>query len=213
MGDSHSNMFVGAIQAAYPEVSTLQIGASACTYLRNTEFWNDNRLSWRRPAPRSPRPLPSGGTRDPPGDPVGANAHYTASAEEYAATFDFVSPKYFRSPDFPGVGPSETYRRALARDLRLLLDADHEVVLVLPVPALVFSPRSCVRLRPVERWMAAPAAETCSLPRDEVEARHATSRAIVAEVVREIGIRTCASWIRWMRSATRGVAAPSSTAT
>ena len=59
-------------------------------------------------------------------------------------------------------------------------------MLVLPVPALDFSPRSCVRLRPVEKWMDAPDADTCSLPRTTVEARHATSRAIVADVAREI---------------------------
>jgi peptidoglycan/LPS O-acetylase OafA/YrhL len=187
MGDSHSHMLIGAIQNAYPEVSTLQIGASACPYLRNTEFWNDNRLSWRKTCP----PLTEAAYRA-----IGSNTHliilaarmpmYTASPEEYAATFDFVSPKYFQSPDFPGADAPETYRRALERDLKLLLSEGHEVVLVLPVPSLDFSPRSCVRLRPVERWMDAPDEDACSLPRAKVEARHDTPRAIVADVAREI---------------------------
>ena len=187
MGDSHSHMLFGAIQDAYPEVSMLQIGASACPYLRNTEFWNDNREWWRQTCP----PLTEAAYRGigPATRLVILAARmtiYTASPEEYAATFDFDSPKYFQSPDFPGADPAETYRRALARDLRLLLSGGHEVVLVLPVPALDFSPRSCVRLRPVEKWRDPPDADACSLPRATVEARHATARAIVADVAREI---------------------------
>jgi hypothetical protein len=187
MGDSHSNMFVSGVQAAYPLASTLQIGASACPYLRRTEYWNDNRMSWRRICP----PLTEAAYRG-----IGSRTRlvilaaripsYIASPQEYAATFDYVSPKHFRSPQFPGVGPAETYRLALLRDLRLLLAADREVVLVLPVPSLDFSPRTCVRFRPIERWMDEPDADDCSVPRSEIDAEHAQSRALVAQVVREI---------------------------
>ena len=188
LGDSHANMFVAAVQGAYPGASTLQIGGSACTYLRNTEFWNDNRLSWRQMCPS----LTAGAYRavGPATRVVILAARmpmYTATAQEYAATFDFVSPKHFESPDFPGASAPETYARALSRDLRALLASGHEVILVLPVPALNFSPRSCVRLRPVERWMAAPDPESCSVPRARVEASLATSRAIVSKVARDIG--------------------------
>jgi peptidoglycan/LPS O-acetylase OafA/YrhL len=187
LGDSHSNMFVSGVQAAYPLASTLQIGASACPYLRNTEYWNDDRKSWRRICP----PLTDVAYRA-----VGPRTRlvilaaripgYIATPEEYAATYDYVSPKHFQSPQFPGASPSETWRLALMRDLRLLLAGDREVVLVLPVPALDFSPRNCVRFRPIERWMDAPDPDACSVPRTEVEAAHAQSRALIAGVVREI---------------------------
>ena len=188
MGDSHAHMLIGAIEDAYPEVSILQIGASACPYLRNTEFWTDDQKWWRQTCP----PLTEAAYRGirPATRLVILAArmtNYTSTPEEYAATFDFDAPKHFQSPDFPGADPAETYRRALARDLRLLLGGGHEVVLVLPVPALDFSPRSCVRLRPVEKWRDPPDADACSLPRAKVDARHATPHAIVADVAREIG--------------------------
>ncbi len=187
LGDSHSNMLVSGVQAAYPLASTLQIGASACPYLRDTEYWNDNRRSWRRICP----PLTEVAYRavGPRTRLVILSARipsYIASAKDYAASFDYVSPKHFQSPLFPGASPAETYRLALMRDLRVLLAEDREVVLVLPVPSLDFSPRNCVRFRPIERWMDEPDADACSEPRAEVEAEHAESRAIVARVVREI---------------------------
>ena len=187
MGDSHSNMFIPAIEDAFPMASTLQIGASACTYLRNTEFWNDNRLSWRQTCPTLTEAAWRG--IGPATRLVILAARipmYTASAKEYAATFDFVAPKHFQSADFPGASASETYERALARDLRSLLRAGHEVVFVLPVPALNFSPRSCLHFRPVERWMKAPDPDTCSVPRARVDAAHAVPRAIVSRVARQI---------------------------
>ena len=187
LGDSHSNMFVSGVQAVYPLASTLQIGASACPYLRNTEYWNDSRKSWRQVCP----PLTEVAYRavGPATRLVILAARmpgYIASPEEYAATYDYTSPKHFQSPLFPGASPPETWRLALMRDLRLLLAADREVVLVLPVPALDFSPRTCVRFRPIERWMDEPDADACSVPRAEVEAAHAESRALIARVVREI---------------------------
>ncbi|HET7809865.1 MAG TPA: acyltransferase family protein [Steroidobacteraceae bacterium] len=187
LGDSHSNMLVPAVESAYPGVSTLQIGASACTYLRNTEFWNDNRLSWRAICPQ----IVAGAWRS-----IGPSTRvvilaaripmYTATPAEYAATYDYVSPKHFVSPEFPGASPSEVYERALARDLRALLAAGHEVVLVLPVPSLDFSPRSCLRFRPVERWMDAPDPDRCSMPRARVEAQLGGARALVNRVARAI---------------------------
>jgi len=187
LGDSHSNMLVPAVEGAYPGVSTLQIGASACTYLRNTEFWSDNRLSWRAICPQ----ITAGAWRS-----IGPSTRvvilaaripmYTATAAEYAATYDFVSPKHFESPEYPGAAASEIYERALARDLQVLLDAGHEVVLVLPVPELDFSPRSCLRFRPVERWMAAPDPGKCSLPRARVEVQLHTAHALVGRVARAI---------------------------
>ncbi len=187
LGDSHANMFVSGVLSTWPLASTLQIGASACPYLRDTEYWNDNRPSWRRICP----PLTETAYRA-----IGSETRlvilaaripsYIAPAREYAATFDYVSPKHFRSPQFPGANAAETWRLALRRDLRLLLSEDREVVLVLPVPALDFSPRTCVRFRPIERWMDEPDADACTVPRAEVEAEHAQSRAIVADVAREI---------------------------
>jgi peptidoglycan/LPS O-acetylase OafA/YrhL len=184
LGDSHSNMYVAGVQHANPGASTLQIGASACTYLRNTEFWNDNRLSWRQTCP----PLTDVAWRS-----LGASTRvvilaaripmYIATDEEYAATFDFVSPKHFQSPDFPGASAAETYERALTRDVGGLLERGHQVVIVLPLPAMDFSPRTCLRFRPVEQWMAAPDPESCSVPRARVEARQASARALVRRVV------------------------------
>jgi peptidoglycan/LPS O-acetylase OafA/YrhL len=187
LGDSHSNMLVQAVEDAYPGASTLQIGGSACPYLRNTEFWTDNRLSRREICP----PLTEGAYRAiaPTTRVIILSARmpmYTASPEEYARTHDFESPKHFQSPDFPGAAPPETFERALARDLKLLLDAQREVVLVLPVPALDFSPRNCVRMRPVEKWMDEPDPDACSIPRARVDQRAATSRTIVERVVQEI---------------------------
>ena len=187
LGDSHANMFVSGVHSIWPLASTLQIGASACPYLRDTEYWNDNRPSWRRICP----PLTETAYRAIVSETrlvilAARIPSYIAPAREYAATFDYVSPKHFRSPLFPGADPSETWRLALLRDLRLLLAEDREVILVLPVPALDFSPRTCVRFRPIERWMDEPDADACTVPRAEVEAEHAQSRAIVAGVAREI---------------------------
>jgi peptidoglycan/LPS O-acetylase OafA/YrhL len=185
LGDSHANMLVTGVQEANPGASTLQIGASACTFLRNTEFWQDNRTWWRATCP----PLTEAAYRGigPATRVVILAARmpmYTASPADYAATFDYVAPKHFQSPEFPGASPAETYERALSRDLKGLLARGYEVVLVLPVPSLDFEPRSCVRLRPVEQWMEPRESAACNVPRDEVEAAHAESRHIVERVAR-----------------------------
>jgi len=187
LGDSHAGMLVSAMREAYPGVSILQIGASACPYLRNTEFWNDHRPRWRALCP----PLVASAYRA-----IGPQTRivilaartpmYTATDEEYAATFDYQSAKHFSSPDFPGVSSLEVYERALRRDLALLLENDRDVVLVLPVPALDFSPRKCVRLRPVDEWLPSPDAESCEMPRARIESRLAAARAVMARVAAEL---------------------------
>ena len=51
IGDSHANMFVPGVSAAYPGASILQSGSAACPYLRNVEFWNDHRRDLRGDCP------------------------------------------------------------------------------------------------------------------------------------------------------------------
>ena len=187
MGDSYSNVFVGAMYSLYPDVSTLQIGGRGCPYLRQVNFWNDHRSSWRESCP----PLVEAAYRS-----IGPSTRlvillarmpmYTASDAEYAATIDYVSPKYFQSPEFPGVAPDEIFRRSLARDLRVLLADDREVVVFVPYPPMKVSPRTCLRFRPIERWMAAPAPDVCTVPRSEIDAVLARSRGILADVAKEI---------------------------
>jgi peptidoglycan/LPS O-acetylase OafA/YrhL len=187
IGDSHANMFIPGVRAAYPEASIVQIGGSACPYLRDTEFWNDDRRAWRRVCP----PLIDSAYRaiTPATQVVILIARmpmYISTPDEYAATFDFVSPKHFESPLFPGASPAATYEHALRRELTQLVQAQREVVLVLPVPALDFRPRSCAPVRPVDSLLPARSADSCSVPRQSVETRHANSRSIVARVVREL---------------------------
>jgi hypothetical protein len=187
LGDSHASMLVSALRDAYPGVSILQIGASACPYLRNTQFWNDHRPRWRALCP----PLLASAYRA-----IGPRTRvvilaarmpmYTATDEEYAATFDYVSAKHFTSPDFPDANALQVYERSLRRDLALLLEHDRDVVLVLPVPSLDFSPRKCVPLRPVDEWLPAPAPGDCDMARTRVDARQAASRALVRRVAREL---------------------------
>jgi hypothetical protein len=183
VGDSHANMFVPGVSAAYPGASILQMGASACPYLRNIEFWNDHQRDLRRVCPA----LIDAAYRalGPAARVVILGARmpiYTGTPEEYAATFDFISPRHFQSKDFPGASPAETYERALTRDLAFLLGQGREVVLILPVPPLNFSPRSCMRIRPIDQWLPVRADASCSVPRAKVESTLATSRSIVARV-------------------------------
>jgi peptidoglycan/LPS O-acetylase OafA/YrhL len=187
IGDSHSNMFVPGVRAAYPTASVLQIGASACTYLRSTEFWNDNRRGWRRLCPQ----VIDGAYRA-----VGEQTHlviltaripmYTATAEEYANTFDFVSPKHFESPEFPGASPAMVYERALERDVTQLLRGGRDVVVMLPVPSLDFVPRACISIRPIDRFLPSRPPGSCTEPRAKVAAELATAQAIVHRVARGI---------------------------
>ena len=183
IGDSHANMFVPGVTAAYPHASILQTGASACPYLRNIEFWSDNQRELRRVCP----PLIDVAYRGltPAARVVILSARmpiYTATPAEYAAMFDynFQSPKHFQSSDFPGASSAEMYERALKRDLALLLEQGREVVLILPVPPLNFSPRSCMRIRPMDRLLPVRADGSCSIARATVDTALATSRSIIA---------------------------------
>ena len=111
IGDSHSNMFWPALHDAYPRASLLQSGASACTYLRNTEYWTDTTLRWRRMCPVLIDSAYRG--LEPAARVVILIARvpmYTSTPAEDAAAFDFVSPKHFQSPDFPDASSAETYR-------------------------------------------------------------------------------------------------------
>jgi len=187
IGDSHSNMFWPTLHTAYPGASLLQIGASACTYLRDTEFWTDKTPNWRRMCPvlmdSAYRAL------EPSARVVILIARmpmYTATPAEHAATFDFASPGHFQSADFPGASPADTYERALARDLALLLQEGREVVLMMPIPPLNFSPRTCVRIRPVDRLLPERNAGPCSVSRASVEASLATPRDIIRRVAAKL---------------------------
>lgn len=94
-----------------------------------------------------------------------------------------VGPEgHFSSPDFPLAGPIEVFERSLARDLRRLLEADREVILVLQVPELDFLPQRCLHQRPIERVLAKREA-TCGVPRMAVERRQASYRAAISRVV------------------------------
>lgn len=55
----------------------------------------------------------------------------------------------------------------------------------MPVPPLHFSPRSCAAVRPVDRWLPAPPEQACTMPRHAIDARLATSRAILTSVARK----------------------------
>jgi hypothetical protein len=184
IGDSHANMFVPGVSASHPQASILQIGSAACPFLRDIDFWQDHRRDLLGDCP----PLVDAAYRglNSAARVVILSARmpmYVATPDEYAKTFDFMAPKHFESADFPGASPAEIYERALARDLAFLLEARREVVLILPVPALDFSPRTCLKIRPVDRFLPAPSEESCSVTRASVDQSLATSRAIIQRVV------------------------------
>jgi peptidoglycan/LPS O-acetylase OafA/YrhL len=183
IGDSHVNMFVPGVSAAYPKESILQIGSSACPFLRNVDVWFDHRRELQGACPTLVDAAYRALTPSARVVILGARVPlYVATPEEYAQTFDYMAPKHFESADFPGASPAEIYERSLARDLALLLEQGREVVLILPLPALNFSPRHCLRIRPVDRFLPAPSDASCSEPRASVDAKLAPSRAIVLRV-------------------------------
>jgi hypothetical protein len=183
IGDSHANMFVPGVSAAHPGESILQIGSSACPFLRDVDVWFDHRRELQGDCPSLVDAAYRALTPAARVVILGARVPmYVATAEEYAATFDFMAPRHFESADFPGASPAEIYEFALTRDLTLLLEQGREVVLILPLPALNFSPRHCLRIRPVDRFLPAPSAASCSEPRASVDAKLATSRAIILRV-------------------------------
>ena len=106
---------------------------------------------------------------------------YTSTPQEQRDSFDFVAPSHFVSLDEPELPALEAYERALERDVSALLAGPRDVTLVLEVPALDFSPRDCIRVRPIEVLMSRETIR-CSVPRARVEARQASVRAAVSRV-------------------------------
>jgi peptidoglycan/LPS O-acetylase OafA/YrhL len=183
LGDSHANSLWPGVLATYADFSALNIGASGCTYLRDTEFWHDDAPVTRRSCPILIGAAYSAVTPDTRLVILAArNAQYVENAAESAANFDFRSPTHFGSPDFPAARPIEVFERSLARDLSVLLESDREVVIVLQVPELNFLPRHCLRARPYERLLAKPEIH-CSMPRAAVVRRQANYRAAITRVV------------------------------
>ena len=183
LGDSHANTFWPGVRAAYADQSILNIGAAGCAYLRNTEFWNQD-----TPARRGTCPVLIGAAyRAITADTrlvilAARNTMYAAAPAEYAEFFDFPGIGHFDSLDFPAARPIEAFERSLARDLALLLESDREVVIVLQVPELNFSPRRCLQARPYERLLR-KAEIHCSVPRAAVARRQSNYRAAIARVV------------------------------
>jgi len=186
MGDSHANAISPGVFAAYPEDSVLAIGASACLYLRRTDFWHAAAPGKRGTCPGLIDTAYL--TITPDTRLVILAARYTmyvGSAAEAAEMFDFPGTQYFSSPDFPGAGKIEAFERSLSRDLSLLLESDREVVLVLQVPELDFLPKRCLHARPFQRLLPKPEVR-CSVPRARAERRQASYRAAVSRVARAL---------------------------
>jgi peptidoglycan/LPS O-acetylase OafA/YrhL len=185
LGDSHANALWPGVVAAHRSESVLQIGGSACPFLRGTEFWRDERPVHRVLCP--PLIEAAYGAITPATRVVILAARSVVYATpEKAMDFDPNSQPHFASPEFPGDAPIEIYEKALARDLARLVDANLDVVLVLQVPELGFSPRRCLRVRPLERWLAIESTAGCTIPRQDVEESQAGYRAAVARVVESL---------------------------
>jgi len=185
-GDSHSNALSPGVVAAYPGYSVLGIGASACLYLRHTDFWHAAAPGKQGTCPKLVDTAYRAVTPETRLVILAArNMMYIESDAEAKEMFDFPGTGHFSSPDFPGAGKMETFERSLERDLRFLLDADREVVLVLQVPELDFLPGRCLHARPYERFLPKPEVN-CSVPRARVERRQANYRAAIDRVVRAV---------------------------
>ena len=186
MGDSHANALSPGVFAAYPKESALGIGASACLYLRHTDFWHAAAPNKRDTCPGLVDIVYRAITPETRLVILGArNTMYVESAAEAAQTFDFVGEGYFSSPDFPGAGKIEVFERSLSRDLRTLLESDREVVLVLQVPELNVLPDRCLRARPFDRVFPRPESR-CSVSRARAERQQAGYRAAVARVAQAL---------------------------
>ena len=186
IGDSHANALSQGVFAAYPETSVLSIGASACLYLRRTDYWHAAAPRKRGTCPKMMDVAYRAITPDARLVILAArNEMYVASDTEAREMFDFLGTGHFSSPDFPAAGKLETFERSLRRDLSSLLDSDRKVVLVLQVPELDFLPVRCLHARPYERLLPAPQAR-CSVPRARVERRQANYRAVIARVASEL---------------------------
>jgi len=186
MGDSHANALSAGVFAAYPHDSVLSIGASACLYLRRTDFWHSGAPGKRGTCPGLIDTAWRAITPDTRLVILAArNTMYVESAADAADMFDFPGTGYFSSQDFPGAGKVETFERSLSRDLKQLLEGDRKVVLVLQVPELNFLPERCLHARPFERWVRAPEVR-CTVSRSRTEKRQAGYREAVARVAKTL---------------------------
>ncbi|HEV7606629.1 MAG TPA: acyltransferase family protein [Steroidobacteraceae bacterium] len=186
LGDSHANAWWPGVLTAYPDNSILDIGASACLYLRHTDFWQADAPGRRGTCPNLIDIAYRAITPDTRLVILAArNTMYVATAAEYAETFEPTGVGHFSSLDFPAAGQIESFERSLVRDLSLLLESDREVTLVLQVPELNFLPRPCLHARPYERVLPGPEV-TCSVPRARVERRQANYRAAIARAARAV---------------------------
>ena len=186
IGDSHANALSPGVMAAYPDSSVLGIGGSACLYLRHTDFWHDAAPGKRGSCPNMIDTAYRAITPDTRLVILAArNTMYLDTAAEAAKKFDFPGIGHFASPDFPAAGPVEAFERSLVRDLRLLLESDREVTLVLQVPELDFLPERCLHARPYERLLPTPEVD-CSVPRARTERQQAKYRAAIARAVHAV---------------------------
>jgi len=186
IGDSHANALSPGVMAAYPDSSVLGIGSSACLYLRHTDFWHDAAPGKRGTCPNLIDTAYRAITPDTRLVVLAArNTMYLDTAAEAAKKFDFPGVGHFASPDFPTAGPVEAFERSLVRDLRLLLESDREVTLVLQVPELDFLPERCLHARPYERLLPTPEVD-CSVPRARTERQQAKYRAAIARAVHAV---------------------------
>jgi peptidoglycan/LPS O-acetylase OafA/YrhL len=185
LGDSHANALWPGVLSAYPDLPVLDIGASACAYLRRTDFWHPSAPGRRGTCPALMDTAYRAITRDARLVILAARDTMYADAQE-GQTFGLPGIGQFTALDFPEAGRIEAFERSLARDLLLLLDSDREVVLVLQVPELGFLPRRCLQARPYELLLPKAAVLTCSVPRVRVEQRQASYRAAIARAVRAV---------------------------
>ena len=184
LGDSHANALWPGIQLAYGEHSLLQIGGSACPYLRNTEFWAEGVAANRPICPvLIERAYGAIGRQTRVVIVAARIAAYTHASQGPGVGPDYGAHGNFSSADFPGAAPRDIFSRALARDLGWLLESGVEVILVLQVPELNFSPRRCIGKRTVDALLPDALRATCAIPRTLVEARQSADRAMVARVV------------------------------
>jgi len=183
IGDSHANALWPGVEAVHHAESVLQIGGSACPFLRRMQFWREDAPSHREvcvPLIDAAYDAITPATRV-----VILAARSTIYATpEKSRDYGARGPVHLRSLDFPQAAPLEAYERGLASDLARLLESGVEVLLVLQVPELDFSPRTCLAIRPFQRLLPSGLPpHRCTMPRRDVEAGQAAYRAVVARVV------------------------------
>jgi peptidoglycan/LPS O-acetylase OafA/YrhL len=186
LGDSHANALWPGVLDGFPHDSLLQLGSSACPYLREAYFSPEDSAghleACREVATQAYQAVSTARV-------VILSARgtlYTSPAEERRREFDPIDRGQFVSPKFPGATPMEVFEKSLERDLDFLLQGQREVVIVQPVPELDFSPRRCVAMRPFEVLLELRPAAACSVSRADMEARQARFRAMMARVVAKI---------------------------